>query len=383
MSTQPASFYKNASIGKQFLLGILAFLMIGFSLYLTQHYFSVIYPSGLQGGSLCDVNGFFNCDATTLSPLSNIAGVPISLFGMLMGIFLFVPFIFHSEKTEGTAYFLVLVNAIGCFVLFLYSLIALGTLCPFCTLYYVASWVTFFLFFKAKGPNKPAPLILLIYAVIALIPSLYILNDNNKKDEQLSKIGKSLIKQYNELPRLGYPQKELPFHLLKSTEKFLDAPIKIVVYSDFQCPACKALNSVLHSIKKRYKGKANIQYSFYPLDVECNSQMKRPLHDYACKAAYLASCLPEKFSEIHDLVFENQNQLSDKWLMDLAKKHNVVACYKDPKTKEKVVEIVNASDKFNIRSTPTLFINQVKIEGVLPVDQMSIILDEVLRNAKK
>ena len=62
--------------------------MIATSLYLTNHYFEVHFPTGLTGGSLCDINSFFTCSAATHSHLSNLFGVPISLFGLLIGVFI-------------------------------------------------------------------------------------------------------------------------------------------------------------------------------------------------------------------------------------------------------------------------------------------------------
>ena len=132
------SLFRGSSVSIHALLMLLAASMIGVSIYLTNHYFAVKFPTGLAGSAtLCDINSFFNCDTATNSPLSNIAGVPISVFGMLMGIFTFMGFVFKTDEMEGTIYQVLLLNLVGCVVLFLYSLIALGSLCPFCTLYYI------------------------------------------------------------------------------------------------------------------------------------------------------------------------------------------------------------------------------------------------------
>ena len=57
-------------------------------------------------------------------------------------------------------------------------------------------------------------------------------------------------------------------------------------------------------------------------------------------------------------------------------------CTKSKETKEGVVKIIGEAKRFNIVSTPTMLINGVKIEGGLPLDQIYIILDEILRRAK-
>ena len=121
---------------------------------------------------------------------------------------------------------------------------------------------------------------------------------------------------------------------------------------------------------------------FYPLDHNCNPKMQRPLHPLACRAAYLATCIPSKFAKVHDDIFENQNGLTNQWIDDYAKREGVLECVNDPKTKERVQKIIEAANKYNVASTPTFLVNGVKIEGILPLNQMYIILDEALKKAK-
>ena len=63
-----------------------------------------------------------------------------------------------------------------------------------------------------------------------------------------------------------------------------------------------------------------MQYLFYPLDNNCNPKVTRPLHPLACEAAYLASCLPEKFKQVEADIFDNQEHLSKKVDHQLCKK---------------------------------------------------------------
>ena len=116
------SIYQDKSLNTTIFLFVIAALMIGLSLNLTQHYFDIKFPTGLEGKSLCNINGFFNCDKTTLSPFSNILSIPISLFGALMGLIVLIGIAVKNEDYERTTYFALIVNFIGCVVLFLYSL---------------------------------------------------------------------------------------------------------------------------------------------------------------------------------------------------------------------------------------------------------------------
>lgn len=374
------SIYQDRSLNTTIILLVLSALMIGFSLYLTQHYFDLKFPTGLEGKSLCNVNQFFNCDKTTLSPISNIAGVPISIFGAIIGILAMLGLIVKNEDYERTIYFTLAVNFAGCVILFLYSLFVLHGLCPFCTLYYIISGLIFFMFYKKSSDIKPALGYLAAFAVVVLAISGLVKMNVDSKEHAQTAIAGDLIKQFYSLPDLGSPKVTSEFKIASAP----NAPIRMVIFSDFECPACKALSELVPLLVSRYNGKIDIQYFYYPLDNSCNPSMERPLHQYACKAAYTASCMPvQDFAKVHDEIFHNQEKFEAGFLDQYIKANKLEACVADPKTKEKVVALVKAADPFNIRSTPSYLINGVKIEGVLPADQMYAIMDEILKRAGK
>ena len=383
---------KNMSFNFNVLLFVSAIGMVATSIYLTNHYFQTHFPTGtgLKGTGLCEINSFFSCDKATTSNASNFFGIPISFFGILNGVLILCGYLFTSEKTEKTIYNYVLINGLLCGVLLLYSLFALGGLCPFCTVYYVLSCLALFVFYKNSTFSMPDVKTFLIIGVAFIIPTIgmhaYVLNLEAEKDKKASnekQVGLQMVAQYKGLDNLGRPKMDSPFLLAKSTEKFTDAPIQVVIFSDFQCPACKMLTTVVHEMAEKYEGKINIQYFFYPLDHNCNPEMKRPLHAFACQASYLAYCLPKKFGKVHDDIFFNQDNLSQNWLESYAKKENVLECMKSEDTKAKVIAMINQSKPFNISSTPTMLLNGVKIEGVIPLNSLTPILDMLIEEHGK
>ena len=69
---------------------------------------------------------------------------------------------------------------------------------------------------------------------------------------------------------------------------------------------------------------------------------------------------------------------------DYAKKENVLECMKSQETKDKVVELIKQAKPFNISSTPTMLLNGVKVEGVIPMNSLIPILDYLIeKNEKK
>ncbi|MEA9356872.1 thioredoxin domain-containing protein [Bacteriovorax sp. PP10] len=373
------SVYLESSMNTTIAIFVLSALMIGFSIYLTGHYFELKFPTGLESGSLCNLNSFFNCDKTTLSAASNIAGVPISIFGILIGALTMIGMFVKNENYEKTIYYILIINLVGCVLLFFYSLFGLGGLCPFCTLYYITSALTLWLFYKKSPSYSPNPAILVIFAVIFLAVGFLVKMNVNKKIENMTAVSNDLINQYYGLPNLGAPKVVSEFKIATAE----NAPIKMQIFSDFECPACRALSEMMPQILLRYGGKIDIQYFFYPLDSACNPSMERGMHQSACKAAYYAVCKPvADFGVVHDEIFHNQDRIAD-FIAEKIKSDKLEACVADPKTKEKVQSIIAAATPFNIRSTPSFLLNGVKIEGVLPSDQLFAIMDEILKRSQK
>ena len=139
----------------------------------------------------------------------------------------------------------------------------------------------------------------------------------SEKEKTQKEVSSDVITQYYKLKDLGSPA-------ISSIYKITDvpnAPIKIVIFSDFECPACKAFSELVPQIAARYAGKVDIQYFFYPLDMSCNPSIERPMHQYACKAAYAASCMPvAQFATVHDDFFHNQDKFESGFVDEYIKK---------------------------------------------------------------
>lgn len=381
---QKKSLTLNGMTGLNFLFILNAVAMIGVSIYLTTHYYDTLYPTKLGGAaSLCNLSNFFNCDAATYSKLSNIAGVPISFFGIVMGLLFIFAALMPSESMEKTASAFAKYNFIGCVLLFIFSLGALGSLCPFCTVYYVFSGVAFFLFHKF-GMNSWQPDIKItgLWGVLVLAGSFFFYQHTTGKEDMRSKLNTSIVEQYRKLNFIGDPALESPYKIYMATEKFADAPIRISIFSDFECPFCKVVAEQMPELIRRYPKQINIQYFFYPLDNKCNSNVKTRFHDNACDAAYLAACDEKKFAEVHDEIFAEQDNFKKGAIADIAKKHGFEKCLTSEEIKNKVISFINAADQFNLKSTPTIIVNGKKIEGTIPSGQFFAIFEDLLQGSK-
>lgn len=85
----------------------------------------------------------------------------------------------------------------------------------------------------------------------------------------------------------------------------VDAPITLVEYSDYQCPACGAFYPLIKQAlnEPALKGRVRFVYRNFPLSQHQNAQL-------AARAAEAAG-LQGKYWEMHDLLFEHQSAWSE------------------------------------------------------------------------
>ncbi|MBV8858512.1 MAG: thioredoxin domain-containing protein [Acidobacteria bacterium] len=81
------------------------------------------------------------------------------------------------------------------------------------------------------------------------------------------------------------------------------ARVTVEEFSDFQCPACGALEPGLRRVMKDYDSRVNFVFRNFPLQ----------MHKYAFLAARAAEAAGQqgKFWEMHDLLYDNQKEWSD------------------------------------------------------------------------
>ena len=156
------------------------------------------------------------------------------------------------------------------------------------------------------------------------------------------------------------------------------APVTVVVFSDFQCPFCGRVEPTLAQLRQAYPNDVRIVWKHYPL----------AMHPQAMPAALAAEAAHEqgKFWEMHDLMFQNQRQLSPEqyaaWAKQLgldARKFDAAAA--SAATKARVEEDARLGQRFASQGTPTLYVNCRPIVGAQPYDVFQRTVDEELAKA--
>ncbi len=145
-----------------------------------------------------------------------------------------------------------------------------------------------------------------------------------------------------------------------------DAPIVIVEFSDFECPACRFAEAPLRAILEAHKGKVRLVFKHFPLE---------RMHRFARPGAIAAECAGKqgKFWEYHHALYDKQGEWpvegkSEDLLTSYAKglKLDVPAwqaCRKDPASDAAVSSDAKDGDRAWVGSTPTFFVNGKRFVG--------------------
>lgn len=362
------------------IVAILSFAIICVSLYLIKHFFDANFPQTLDAASstLCSISSFLNCDSATFSPMAHFFGVPTGVFGLVFGLCIFIGVFSNSEKLEQQNKLLSIINGIGCLAFLGYSLIILKTLCPFCTVYYVLSWIILAIYIGQSQLSFAPNLFHGAWQIVLLgaLGSVFSYNYHNAKSHQ-DKISEKIIQEYQRLADLGLPKYNSPFFINKT----INPPkVTISIFSDFQCPFCKKISDQMHEISRRFKNDLEINYYFFPLDPNCNPEVKANIHGLACAAAQVASCDETKFLSVHDQIFSQQENLSDQVLSQIREKNTLTTCPTQEQFLSLIQSHVEVAKFYNVKSTPTFLLNGRKIEGLVPSNHLGALIEHLIKN---
>ena len=100
-------------------------------------------------------------------------------------------------------------------------------------------------------------------------------------------------------------RQEIPVSAADASLGPADAPVRMVVFSDFQCPGCTKLARTVPSLARRFGGRLQIVFKHFPLDSSCNPLIKNNVHPKACAGGRAVEAAGDqgKFWAFHDEIF--------------------------------------------------------------------------------
>lgn len=134
-----------------------------------------------------------------------------------------------------------------------------------------------------------------------------------------------------------------------------DAPVTLVEYGDYQCPYCGAAYGVVKSVQKTLGNKLRFVFRNFPLN------QAHPMAELAAEAAEAAGA-QGKFWEMHDALYENQNELGQELIEALAERLQLDAArfeadLEGRKFQPRVKHDFMGGVRSGVNGTPGFFIN--------------------------
>lgn len=170
------------------------------------------------------------------------------------------------------------------------------------------------------------------------------------------------------------------------------AKVLIVDFSDFQCPYCRqafhAYKPILQKYQAQQPGAVKFVLKDYPLESECNVNVSGGgPHPAACEAAVAVRLAQgrNRGEAMEEWLFANQPSLTPPVVRQAARDVGQVPDFdaKYQHTLELVKGDIALGQQLGVRSTPTLFINGVKFEGVLAPQYFDQAIAYELKRATK
>jgi protein-disulfide isomerase len=147
------------------------------------------------------------------------------------------------------------------------------------------------------------------------------------------------------------------------------APVKLVEFSDFECPVCRNLHDVLRGMLPNYP---QVQVVFKDFPIE-------QLHPWARTAALAGRCAyqqdPKAFWKVYDLIYDSQDLISaeNAWtkMNEFAGQSGLnLEAFKSCLASPEAAAAIDASrangQQLEVSSTPTIFVNGRRIVGADP-----------------
>jgi protein-disulfide isomerase len=188
----------------------------------------------------------------------------------------------------------------------------------------------------------------------------------------------SQFRQQNALPRYDLERITFAQGHIRGTP---GAPLRLVEFSDFQCPFCARLQPVLDQLLQEYAGKVVHYFKHAPL---------ASIHPLAQRLHEAAECAgqqrEEAFWVLHQRFFTTKTtdwdvatirKTTQAWAQELPLDNAAFLSRFDNQTMAAVV--TGNLAEFPVSGTPTLLVGDEVVEGALPYAEIKTIVERKLR----
>lgn len=141
----------------------------------------------------------------------------------------------------------------------------------------------------------------------------------------------------------------------------VNAAVTVVEFTDFQCPACSAMQPAIEDVLKSYGNRVRFVVRDFPLNIHQNARKAAEAAD--------AAAAQGKFFEYISVLFKNQSALDNaslkKYASDLGlDRAKFDAALDNGQYAAEVSHDVADGEAYGVDATPTIFINGVRLKNM-------------------
>lgn len=399
---------------KFLILLILATAGLAIALFLAHHHYTLMLGKAFSF-PLCQKG----CDAVNASSYSELFGIPVASYGAVayFGVALLsLVGVLLGGLSSGLLLSLVFLTSLLCvtasLVLAWISLFKLSSFCNLCGLTYLinllllavsargfvpplggpfktVAWACLEAL-KKQDPRRDATeshqksvallilLILLLSSGSGLAVSFFHSERYRVADREKMQ---QFLEHYGSLPRVALETQSAP---VKGSP---NPKLTLVVFSDFTCSHCRNAAFLLDRLLPEYRKDLKLVYKHQVHDRACNPYKEHLSPQQSCQLAKAAICAQKqgKFWEYHDLLFENPEAGK---LVSFAQEVGLEreafeTCLKNPETDAALLKDLEEAHRLGVSSTPTLFLNGRKVQGLPPAPLLHALLRRELRDSSR
>ena len=387
---------------------ILAFALLGlgFASYSAWVHYKLLTDATYA--SPCDFSSAFNCSQVYMSRYGSIGGVPVAIGGMFwFGLVAAIAAFAVPDKKSPAGTYVFLIGTVGlAVVLYLAaaSFLWLKTACVLC----LGTYVSVVAIFIIAGATSSVPLASIPGRLVRDVSAA--LRRPEAAVLALVLLGGSVGLAVS-FPKEGsrpQPQAEAPSE--KATQDFATAwaqqprvdlgipadgaKVIVVKFNDWQCPGCRETHEwykpVLEKFEQSHPGAVKYVLKDWPWHSKCNFNTAAQMHPGACEGAAAMRIARDqskaKEDEMEAWLFANQGPPPPNGDAVKAAASKILGITDfDRAYAEKLPDIrrdVADGGALAIRSTPTLFINGVRIEQLMPPQYFELAIQLELNKGK-
>ncbi len=372
---------------------ILALIGVGVTVYATQHHLQVKATG--SSDAVCNITATVNCNDVARSQYSEVFGIPVAVWGLgyfiaiaalLSGTWFGVMTLSALLPAYAT---LVGIGVLTSIVLGTISITKIGVVCPTCVATYVVTALQAVVLFIFRDQIKYAGLNKLVnggaVAVVALVLTIGGFHLTAGKAPTSASQPTTATPPAPTGPAVDLVINRSAYSGLGEDYRKGSDQAKVVIteFADFQCPACQYTANNLREVAKIYGDAVQIVFKNYPLDRACNSGAG--IHPHACAAATIARCAGQfgKFWQMHDLIFDRQDQINTenlkKWAGEIGiSPQQVESCLNSKDILAKIQDDIVVGDRVHVEGTPTLYFNGRIYNGGKDVESLKAAIESML-----